>query len=53
MDVESALEITAMSSGWSGTAYLDYSALEGIHFVLGVINVKSDYKVVSTSCAQE
>jgi hypothetical protein len=36
-----------MSFDWSGTAYLDCSALEGMHFVLGVINVKSDYKVVS------
>lgn len=53
MDVESALEITAMSFGGSGMAYLDYSTLEGMHFVLGVINVKSDYRVVSTSRVQE
>lgn len=46
MDVESALEITSTSFDWSGMAYLDCSALEGMDFVVGVINVKSDYKVV-------
>lgn len=46
VDVESALEIAPMSFDWSGVAYLDSSALEGTHSVLGMINGKSDYKVV-------
>lgn len=45
VDVESALKIAPMSFDWSGVAYLDSSALKRTHFVLGMINGKSDCKV--------